>query len=54
MEGSLISNPADAMFKMSIYMQCWRVLIRQRDRELLDAALEEVRKLQATLRTRTA
>ena len=50
-EGVVISNPADAMFKMSMYMQCWRVLVRRRDRELLDAALEEIRSLQARMRT---
>jgi hypothetical protein len=31
MEGKTISNPADALYKMSIYMQSWR-----RNRALLD------------------
>lgn len=50
MEGTLISTPADAMFKMSIYMQSWRVLVRQRDRELLDEVLAGVRRLHARMR----
>ncbi|KAK1615991.1 hypothetical protein QYE76_021508 [Lolium multiflorum] len=41
-EGSLISISADAIFKMSIYMQSWRVLVRPRDRPLLDMALDEI------------
>jgi hypothetical protein len=49
-EGSLINNPADAIFKMSIHMQSWRVLVRQRDRDLLDAALGELRRLHARTR----
>ncbi|KAK1693054.1 hypothetical protein QYE76_009751 [Lolium multiflorum] len=40
-EGSLISSPADVIFKMSIYMQSWRVLVRPRDKPLLDVALDE-------------
>jgi hypothetical protein len=27
-EGKLINNPTDALFKMSMYMQGWRVLVR--------------------------
>jgi hypothetical protein len=49
-ESSLISSPADAIFKMSIYMQSWRVLVRPRDRALLDVALDEVRRLHARTR----
>lgn len=36
---------------MSIYMQSWRVLARQTDRDLLDVALDEVRRLYARTRT---
>jgi hypothetical protein len=32
-------------------MQSWRVLVRQRDRVLLDEALGELRRLQARTRT---
>jgi hypothetical protein len=35
---------------MSIHMQSWRVLVRQRDRDLLDAALGELRRLHARTR----
>jgi hypothetical protein len=49
-EGSLISSPTDAIFKISIYMQSWRVLVRLRDRPPLDVALDEVRRLHARIR----
>jgi hypothetical protein len=49
-EGKLINNPADAFAKMSIYMQSWRVLVRPRDRALLEVALGEVRRLHARIR----
>jgi hypothetical protein len=35
---------------MSIYMQSWRVLVRRKDRPLLDVALDEVRRLHARIR----
>jgi hypothetical protein len=50
LEGKLINNPADAISKMSIYMQSWRVLASPRDRELLEVALGEVRRLHARMR----
>jgi hypothetical protein len=53
-EGKLINNPADAIYHMSMYMQRWRVLVRPRDRPLLDAAMGELRRLQATIRTEAA
>jgi hypothetical protein len=37
---------------MLLYMQSWRVLVRPRDRALLDFAVDEVRRLHA--RTRAA
>jgi hypothetical protein len=49
-EGKLIGNPADAIFKMSIFMQQGRALVRPRERALLDAALGEVRRLHARSR----
>jgi hypothetical protein len=30
---------------MSIYMQSWRVLVRRTDMDLLDSALDDVRRL---------
>jgi hypothetical protein len=50
LEGKLINNPADAIAKMSIYMQSWRVLVSPRDRDLLEVALGEVRRLHARMR----
>jgi hypothetical protein len=35
-EGKMICNPTDIFYQMSIYMQCWRVLVRQKNRTLLD------------------
>jgi hypothetical protein len=49
-EGKLINSPADALFQMSTYMLKWRVLVRPKDRGLLDATLGEIRKLQVRLR----
>jgi hypothetical protein len=39
------------MFKMSIHMQGWRVLVRQTDQRLLDVAMDEVRRLHGATRT---
>jgi hypothetical protein len=50
-EGTIINSPSDAIFKMSIYMQSWRVLIRRMDRDLLDSALDDVRTLYARTRS---
>jgi hypothetical protein len=50
-EGSVINSPADAIFKMSIYMQSWRVLVRRTDRNLLDSALDDVRRLYGRTRS---
>jgi hypothetical protein len=47
-EGKLIGNPADVLFQMSLHMQHWRVLVRQKDRALLDVATNEVRRLYAS------
>ena len=50
-EGIVIGNPADAFFQMLLHMQSWRVLVRQRDRVLLDEAMGEVRRLHARSRS---
>jgi hypothetical protein len=31
-------------------MQCWRVLVRQRDRTMLDMVVDDIRRLYARLR----
>jgi hypothetical protein len=49
MEGVLIGKPADALYKMIIYMQQWRMLVKWKDRGLLDAAMETLRRLHAEL-----
>jgi hypothetical protein len=49
-EGRLINNPADAILHMSLNMQRWRVLVRPRDRRLLDEAMLEVRRLRTRAR----
>jgi hypothetical protein len=50
-EGTLIGHPADVFFHMSRHMQCWRALVRPRDRALLDEVLREVRRLHARAKT---
>jgi hypothetical protein len=50
MEGMAIAHPADASFQMSLHMQHWRVLVRQKDRTLLDEAVGEVWRLHARTR----
>jgi hypothetical protein len=49
-----MNNPADDIFHMSMYMQRRSVLIRPRDRPLLDAVMGELRRLQVTIRTEAA
>jgi hypothetical protein len=49
-DGSLISNPCDMLYKMLIYMQQWRMLVKSTDRCLLDAAMEEIKRLHSSLR----
>jgi hypothetical protein len=49
-EGKMIGNPADVFYHMIIHMQSWRVLVRQRDRAMLDVAVDDVRRLYARLR----
>jgi RsiW-degrading membrane proteinase PrsW (M82 family) len=49
-DGSLISNPSDVLYKMLIYMQQWRMLVKSTDRSLLDAAMEEIKRLHSSLR----
>ncbi|XP_051221392.1 uncharacterized protein [Lolium perenne] len=50
-EGKLIGNPADIFYQLSLHMQCWRVLVRPRDRDLLDLAVGGVRRLYARTRS---
>jgi hypothetical protein len=49
-EDKAIAHPANAFFQMSIHMQHWRALVRQKDRALLDEAVGEVQRL--LMRTR--
>jgi hypothetical protein len=48
--GKAIAHPADAFFQMSIHMQHWRALVRQKDMALLDEAVGEVRRMHARAR----
>jgi hypothetical protein len=48
-EGKLIDRPADVLVQMMIFMQRWRALTRRRDRDLLDATREAVRRLHARM-----
>jgi hypothetical protein len=50
-EGNVIGHPTDVLFTLSIHMQSWRVLVRHRDRDLLDEALGELRRLYVRMKT---
>jgi hypothetical protein len=49
MEGVLIGKPADALFKMIVYMQQWRMLVKWKDRGLVDAAMDSLRRMHTDL-----
>jgi hypothetical protein len=46
----MIGNPSDVFYQISIYMQYWRVLVRPKDRPLLDEAVEAAMRLHAQTR----
>jgi hypothetical protein len=39
------SQPADALYKLSMYLQVWRPVARQRDRAVLDVMIRRIRVL---------
>jgi hypothetical protein len=49
-KGKLIGNVDDAFFHMLLHMHSWRVLVRPRNRAMLDEAVDEVRRLHARTR----
>jgi RsiW-degrading membrane proteinase PrsW (M82 family) len=49
MEATLIGKPADTLFKMLVYMQRWRMLVKLKDRRLVDVAMGAIRRLHAEL-----
>jgi hypothetical protein len=49
MEGSLIAKPADALYKILVYLHQRRMLVKSRDIDLLNAAMWEIRRLHSTL-----
>jgi hypothetical protein len=49
MEGVLIGKPADALYKMIVYMQQWRMLVKWKDRGLVDAAMDSLRRMHTDL-----
>jgi hypothetical protein len=44
-EGSFPSQSADAFYKLSMYLQVWRPVARQRDRAVLDVTIRRIRVL---------
>jgi hypothetical protein len=46
----MIGNPTYVFYQISVYMQCWRAMVRQKDRSLLDEAVVAVRRLHARTR----
>ena len=53
-EGLLPSQPADALFKMTMYMQVWKPVARRQDRGAVELAIREIRQLHDTVRDRHA
>ena len=53
-EGLLPSQPADALFKMVMYMQVWKPVARRQDRGAVELAIREIRQLHNTVRDRHA
>jgi hypothetical protein len=46
----MIGNPADVFYHMLLQMQRWRVLVRPRDRTMVDVAAGDVRRVYARTR----
>jgi hypothetical protein len=46
-QGKMIMNPTDFFYQMSVHMQCRSVLVKSRDRTLLNKAMSRVRRLHA-------
>jgi hypothetical protein len=50
-EGNIINTPSDVLLQVILFMQRWRPLTRQQDRDLLDEATGAIRRLHARLGT---
>ena len=44
------AQPTDGMYKMSIYLQAWRLVARRQDKEALELTIDRIRSLHSTLR----
>ena len=44
------AQPTDGLYKMSIYLQAWRLVARRQDKEALELAIGRIRLLHSTLR----
>ena len=44
------NQPTDGLYKMSIYLQAWRLVARRQDKEALELAIGRIRMLHSTLR----
>jgi hypothetical protein len=53
-EGIFPSQPADALYKMLMYLQVWKPVARRQDREALELAIGRLRSLHANFRDRPA
>jgi mannosylglycoprotein endo-beta-mannosidase len=53
-EGIFPSQPADALYKMLMYLQVWKPVARRQDREALELAIGRLRSLHANIRDRSA
>ena len=49
-EGILPSQPADTLFKMSMYMQVWKLVAKRQDRGAVEVAISEIGRLYDSVR----
>jgi hypothetical protein len=51
-DGVFPRQPADALYKMSMYLQVWKLVARKKDREAVEWAVTRIRTLHSTIRDR--
>jgi hypothetical protein len=51
-DGVFPRQPADGLYKMSMYLQVWKQVARRKDREAVEWAIGRIRSLHLTIRGR--
>jgi hypothetical protein len=49
-EGSFPTNPANGLYKMTVYLQAWKLLARRGDRQAVELVIGRIRALHASIR----